>query len=295
MVSSKGANVPLLARVNLKLGTWQWALSSGLNDGSIQEIRDAFDKSTCYAPKWAKAWHTWALFNTAVMSHYISRGQIASQYVVSAVTGYFYSIACAANAKGVDDSLQDILRLLTLWFNHGATADVQTALKTGFSHVNINTWLVVLPQIIARIHSNNRAVRELIQSLLIRIGENHPQALMYPLLVACKSISNLRRAAAQEVVDKVRQHSGALVDQAQLVSHELIRVAILWHEMWHEALEEASRLYFGEHNIEGMLKVLEPLHDMLDEGVKKDSTTIQERAFIEVGNFNPGFLVFGCV
>ena len=37
---------------------------------------------------------------------------------------------------------------------------------------------------------------------------------MYPLLVACKSISNLRRAAAQEVVDQVRQHSGALVDQA---------------------------------------------------------------------------------
>ncbi|KAG2328397.1 hypothetical protein Bca52824_011125 [Brassica carinata] len=281
MVSSKGANVPLLARVNLKLGTWQWALSSGLNDGSIQEILDAFSKSTIYAPKWAKAWHTWALFNTAVMSHYISKGQIASQFVAAAVTGYFHSIACAANAKGVDDSLQDILRLLTLWFNHGATADVQTALKRGFSHVSIDTWLVVLPQIIARIHSNNRAVRELIQSLLIRIGENHPQALMYPLLVACKSISNLRRAAAQEVVDQVRQHSGALVDQAQLVSHELIRVAILWHEMWHEALEEASRLYFGEHNIEGMLKVLEPLHEMLEEGARKDNVTIQERAFIE--------------
>lgn len=41
------------------------------------------------------------------------------------------------------------------------------------------------------------------------------QALMYPLLVACKSISNLRRAAAQEVVDKVRQHSGVLVDQVK--------------------------------------------------------------------------------
>ncbi|CAN7105089.1 unnamed protein product, partial [Brassica rapa subsp. narinosa] len=172
---------------------------------------------------------------------------------------------------------------LTLCFNHGATADVQTALKRGFSHVSIDTWLVVLPPIIARIHSNNRAVRELIQSLLIRIGENHPQALMYPLLVACKSISNLRRAAAQEVVDQFRQHSGALVDQAssrllaQLVSHELIRVAILWHE----ALEEASRLYFGEHNIEGMLKVLEPLHEMLEEGARKDNVTIQERAFIE--------------
>ncbi|CAH1418702.1 unnamed protein product [Lactuca virosa] len=39
------------------------------------------------------------------------------------------------------------------------------------------------------------------------------QALMYPLLVACKSISNLRKAAAQEVDDKVRQHSGLMVDQ----------------------------------------------------------------------------------
>ncbi|OMO63404.1 hypothetical protein COLO4_32473 [Corchorus olitorius] len=254
-MSGTSTNVPLVARVYLKLGAWQWTLSPGLDDDSIQ----------------------------AVMSHYTLRGfpSFASQFVVAAVTGYFHSIACGANSKGVDDSLQDILRLLTLWFNHGATAEVQMALQTGFAHVNINTWLVVLPQIIARIHSNNHAVRELIQSLLVRIGQSHPQALMYPLLVACKSISNLRKAAAQEVVDKVRQHSGALVDQAQLVSKELIRVAILWHELWHEGLEEASRLYFGEHNIEGMLKVLEPLHEMLDEGAMRDNTTVKERAFIE--------------
>ncbi|KAK4438010.1 Serine/threonine-protein kinase TOR [Sesamum alatum] len=277
------SNMPLVARVCLKLGTWQWALSPGLDDDSIQEILTAFRNATHHATKWAKAWHKWALFNTAVMSHYTLRSypSIAAQFVVAAVTGYFHSIACAAHAKGVDDSLQDILRLLTLWFNHGATSEVQMALQKGFSLVNINTWLVVLPQIIARIHSNNHAVRELIQSLLVRIGQSHPQALMYPLLVACKSISNLRKQAAQEVVDKVRQHSGVLVDEAQLVSTELIRVAILWHEMWHEALEEASRLYFGEHNIEGMLNVLEPLHEMLEEGAMRNNTTIKEKAFIQ--------------
>jgi FKBP12-rapamycin complex-associated protein len=66
--------------------------------------------------------------------------------------------------------------------------------------------------------------------------------------------------------------------QAQLVSKELIRVAILWHEMWHEALEEASRLYFGERNVEGMLNVLEPLHAVLEEG----PTTLKEVAFFQV-------------
>lgn len=48
--------------------------------------------------------------------------------------------------------------------------------------------------------------------------------------------------------------------------------------MWHEALEEASRLYFGEHNIEGMLAVLDPLHTMLEEGPE----TGTETAFIQV-------------
>lgn len=70
--------------------------------------------------------------------------------------------------------------------------------------------------------------------------------------------------------------------KAQLVSKELIRVAILWHEMWHEALEEASRLYFGEQNIEGMLKVLEPMHEMLDNGAIANNTTTKEKAFIQV-------------
>ncbi|KAL8097331.1 hypothetical protein AgCh_030462 [Apium graveolens] len=274
---------PLIARVYLKLGTWQWVLSPSLDDGSIKEILSAFKNATHCAKKWAKAWHTWALFNTSVMSHYTSKGlpKVSGQFVVAAVTGYFHSIAYAANDKGVDDSLQDILRLLTLWFNHGARPEVQLAMQNGFTHVNINTWLVVLPQIIARIHSNNHALRESIQSLLVQIGENHPQALMYPLLMACKASSPLRRAAAEEVVDKVRQHSGVLVDQAQLVSKELIRVAILWHETWHEALEEASRLYFGEHNIEGMLNVLEPLHEMLEEGALQDCATAKEKSFIQ--------------
>ena len=41
-------------------------------------------------------------------------------------------------------------------------------------------------------------------------------------------------------------------------------------------------MYFGEHNIEGMLKVLEPLHEMIEEGAMKNNVTIKERVFIEV-------------
>ena len=43
-----------------------------------------------------------------------------------------------------------------------------------------------------------------------------------------------RRDAALDIMEKMKQHSPTLVEQSLLVSKELIRVAILWHEMWHE-------------------------------------------------------------
>ena len=83
------------------------------------------------------------------------------------------------------------------------------------------------------------------------------------------------RNVAASILNSLREHNNLLVEQAKLVSEELIRVAILWHEMWHESLEEASKLYFGEKNVRGMLDTLEVLHIMMDKG----ATTNKENAF----------------
>lgn len=56
-------------------------------------------------------------------------------------------------------------------------------------------------------------------------------------------------------------------------------MAILWHEMWHEALEEASRQYFGESNVEAMLNTLLPLHEMMR---ANGGITLKEIAFVKV-------------
>jgi len=133
----------------------------------------------------------------------------------------------------------------------------------------------VIPQLIARIDTPRVLVSRLICTLLTEIGKCHPQALIYPLTVASKSPTPARHAAAHSILKKMCDHSQILVQQAMLVSDELIRVAILWHEMWHEGLEEASRLYFGERNVTGMFQVLEPLHSMLERGPQ----TIKETSF----------------
>ena len=58
----------------------------------------------------------------------------------------------------------------------------------------------------------------------------------------------------------------------------MIRVAILWHEQWYEGPEEASRLYFGEHDCKEMYALLEPLYRMIERG----ATTLKETPFIDV-------------
>lgn len=271
----------LLARCYLRQGEWQRGLSHELTDETIPDILKSFLLATRFDQNWYKAWHAWALTNFEIINYYEKSHKenhqqmpphIFAEYIVPAVSGFFRSIALSK-----ENSLQDTLRLLTLWFKYGYQPEVNNAIREGFSTISIDVWLQVIPQLIARIHAPNPAVRKLIHELLTDIGREHPQALVYSLTVASKSQSVTRQRATFEIMDKMRVHSATLVDQALMVSQELIRVAILWHEMWHEGLEEASRLYFGDRNVEAMFATLEPLHQMLERGPE----TMREESFVQ--------------
>ena len=58
------------------------------------------------------------------------------------ISGFFRSIALRS-----ENALQDTLRLLTLWFKFGAHDEVSHAIASGFSTVEVDTWLEVIPQV----------------------------------------------------------------------------------------------------------------------------------------------------
>jgi FKBP12-rapamycin complex-associated protein len=108
----------------------------------------SFKAATEYDPAWYKAWHSWALSNFDVITHYQRLGTPDKKHKISAhlapaVHGFFRSIALAPAGK----SLQDTLRLLTLWFKYGDKKKVEEALVEGFNAVSIDTWLQVIPQV----------------------------------------------------------------------------------------------------------------------------------------------------
>ncbi len=71
--------------------------------------------------------------------------------------------------------LSTIRRLLTLWFDYGHLQDVHKALMDGVRTIDIDTWLQVIPQLIARIDHPRSRVSKLIHDLLTSVGKQHPQ------------------------------------------------------------------------------------------------------------------------
>eukprot|EP00471_Norrisiella_sphaerica_P000306 CAMPEP_0184486668 /NCGR_PEP_ID=MMETSP0113_2-20130426/8143_1 /TAXON_ID=91329 /ORGANISM="Norrisiella sphaerica, Strain BC52" /LENGTH=1615 /DNA_ID=CAMNT_0026868649 /DNA_START=27 /DNA_END=4875 /DNA_ORIENTATION=+ len=242
---------------------------------TVQRVIESYQSATRCDPRNQRAWQAWALMNYQVIMRYQKRDRsdLALHRVVPAIQGFFTSIQLQRKGQ----RLQDILRLLHLWFEHGSRPHVQRVLVHRFESISIDVWLDVIPQLIARIQTSDAANRKLVHDLLVRIGKGHPQALVYPLAVASKSSSRRRRCAAEDILDMMRQHDPMLVEQALLVSRELIRVAILWHEQWQEAIEEASRMWFDEKNFRAMYtQTLLPLHKKLLAGPR----TVHEQQFV---------------
>ncbi|XP_040292611.1 serine/threonine-protein kinase mTOR-like [Bufo bufo] len=296
----------LMARCFLKLGDWKLSLE-GINERTIPDVLEYFSAATEHDQNWYKAWHAWAVLNFEAVLHFkhqhqpqeekkVRRPSNASssteggsgenspvqkkpsedisqtllQYSVPAVQGFFRSISLSRG-----NNLQDTLRVLTLWFDYGHWPDVNEALVEGTKTIQIDTWLQVIPQLVARIDTPRPLVGRLIHQLLTDIGRYHPQALIYPLTVASKSTTTARHDAASKILKNMCEHSNTLVQQAAMVSEELVRVAIVWHEMWHEGLEEASRLYFTDKNVEAMFAVLDTLHAIMERGPQ----TLKETSF----------------
>ncbi|CAH0725575.1 unnamed protein product, partial [Brenthis ino] len=281
----------LLARCHLKLGSWCESLQE-INELSIPEILRNYASATYNAPEWYKACHAWACMNFETVLFYkqqdnisesstaggssekkISRAEFINTYTIPAIEGFFKSISLSNGS-----SLQDTLRLLTLWFDHGHHPAIYDALFEGIRQIDVKIWLQVIPQLIARIDSPRSLVAKLVHILLIDIGKLHPQALVYPLTVATKSSFVTRKAAANYILKTMSSHSERLINEAAIISEELIKVAMLWHDQVYTALDDASRLYYSEKDYRGMFRTLDKMHAMLD----RPPETLKEVSFLQM-------------
>lgn len=180
-----------------------------------EEVMNIFSRATCVDPKNYVAWHEWGLSNyraieeskrqssssmrnitiilglakTGQNKNNFQRHKLLAVLVPNAVKGLLRAISLGTR-RWSSSVAQDMLCILTLWFRYAGKLDsVYTLLEEGLlrsDSVHLDNWMGVLPQLIARIDHPDQKVRDLLHSLLVRLGKKHAQALVFPLSVVLK-------------------------------------------------------------------------------------------------------------
>ena len=192
-------------------------------------------------------------------------------YIIEAIRGFVKSIILG-EGQPVANVLQDTLRLITLWFSYGTKKGVFHILEEELEKISPDHWLAVVPQLIARIHIKSPEISNLLRKLLNKVATAHPQALVCPISVALNTNDIQQHQVALEVLQNMRQTRSQLVEEATMVSRELMRVAITPHELWYDGLEQAAQLYMDNKDIHGMLAVLNNLHDAMSDTTNNINT-----------------------
>ncbi|KAJ2402158.1 phosphatidylinositol kinase- protein kinase tor1, partial [Coemansia sp. RSA 2559] len=227
-------------------------------------VLDSYRAATVLDNKWYKAWHSLAL------RHYLEtqredaeKASVSNRtidtHVVPAVHGFLRSIQLSRG----DTAMQDALRLLTAWFNYSQHEGVVQMVQEGLDSVPMKTWLQVIPQILACIHIKHKGTNRLIRQLLTKIGRAHPQSILFSLYVTARSSHEERSLAAKDVLAKLHSVYPEHVEEAEVVSRELVRAAYLLPELWLTALTRVSDESNRHRDKARALRLLKPMHDRM--------------------------------
>ncbi|KAF9188804.1 Serine/threonine-protein kinase smg1 [Haplosporangium sp. Z 767] len=165
--------------------------------------------------------------------------------------------------SAVTDEITATLRLLRLLAKHGG--QLYDAFHEGLTNINVGPWANIIPQLFARLDHPEKPVQSLIADLLCKIGEQHPQLIVFHCVVGGNSAHNTpcQRRLLGVISEFLIKSHPELVSQVQGLIRELERITVLWEEVWYKkimsgmqelknALQELTEQYQGLDTIPGL-------------------------------------------
>ena len=251
----------ILGKYYRRLGRWnqEQHVDSYWLQPHREEVMRCLRNATTFDETCWKNWHLWALMNHRVVRRSMIHDYRIIPFVNQSSHGFMMAIQRQSSSV-----MQDLLRLLGLWFAHGHIKQVETRMRQVLQGIATNNWLSVIPQIVARLSHSNKPIRALIHQLVVNLGKEHGQAIVYPLICVLCSEDPKRAQAGKDVLDRIQSYHPELVAEGKIVATSLAKVALILAEQWSYGIDEARWLYFTEKDIAGALKTFKGLHQLME-------------------------------
>ena len=271
------------SKIYSSYGIFNYKLLKLDNKKLIENILNNLEISIQYNEKNYNAWHNYAMLNNTIYE-YLTENNLNKinnylNYVKNAILGFTNSIIIKGN--NINKTLQDILRLIDLFFKYGSlTNEIQNLINESFNNINVECFLDVIPQLICRIDIEDKNLFEILKNLLIKIGKFHLKNLVYHLIVLNNYKSKKRKEASEKILkilSSLNKENENLIKEWVLFINELNRCAILLDEEWFEAIDDCFKYINDNKNINKFISKILPLHNKL----KKKPETIYEINFYQ--------------
>ena len=240
----------------LLMNKWQEGkVEKNLNEKDANNTLKYLELSTKYNPNNYKAWHYYGLLNYKIFE-FVTKSNI--NFAINAIEGFTKSICIGG--KNISKVLQDLLLLLNIWFKVGTEESIDKLMNEKIDIISLDSWFLVIPQLLARINVTNPLIRKTLIFLLKKIGLKNPRILTYPLTVLQNSKSKIRAETSSLILKEIKQKNEKLFKECELIINELNRCTLCLYELWCESIEESAKLFFQSKDIKGSTKILLELH-----------------------------------
>lgn len=116
------------------------------------------------------------------------------------------------------------------------------------SNINSYAWLDIIPQIFANLNNNEKILKELI----LKIGKEYPEFILYPLLVSKK----------EDLINQYRKENDLLVNEGEIFINEISRITTLWEELCLQNMRRKKDNFWIKSSIGQILnKIPETKHE----------------------------------
>lgn len=137
-----------------------------------------------------------------------------------------------------NESLSLSIRVIQILFQH-RSPEILKLFEDNVQSIPTHVWIVVLPQIIARISSKESDLAGTLQNLIMHVGSEHPQPVLYSLLVPLEGDSKHRKKAALQLTSFLESSYPQAVQSISILSEELMRVACTRYELCYNSIRDA--------------------------------------------------------
>lgn len=264
--------------LHLIAGEWLTSLNK------MQEAKEMVQKILPKLSSRSDVWKLWAKINLLLSK---TNPECLATSFEASINGLIHYDNDINNLIDVDDNIQIndyddnvncklnfVLPILSTLFCHG-NDQIYSIFLNHLKEIPPNSWFDVLPQIIARMNSKDPTLRQIVEEIIVIIGNVIPHAVLYSLLVPLSSKNEERKEMAQNVISKLKLNYPQMIDKTIRFTNELIRIGSTWWEKWSNQIEEAFRALYKRQNMKEMVNIIKPLFALL----KKTPETLYEVSF----------------